>query len=146
MAKNIIVVYMLLYLVYYLIFRSNEKENDLCISDHCIWKSPINVCFSHFIHFFLYSFIFVTTAFIFSTAISIGAGIILMVTITVLRRCYSLSYLNNIFSYQSSLPEKSVVINYIVFSLLRTDREMSCLWTSREQRKYFLFFETFLHI
>jgi hypothetical protein len=128
MAKNIIVVYMLLYLVYYLIFRSNEKENDLCISDHCIWKSPINVCFSHFIHFFLYSFIFVTTAFIFSTAISIGAGIILMVTITVLRRCYSLSYLN------------------IVFSLLRTDREMSCLWTSREQRKYFLFFETFLHI
>jgi len=40
---------------------------------------------------------------------------------------------------------KSVILNYIVFSFLWTDKEISSLRTRPEEGTYPLFFQTFLH-
>lgn len=49
------------------------------------------------------------------------------------------------FRISAHYPVKSMILNYIIFSFLRTGKEISSLWMKRKQERYFLFFETFLH-
>ncbi len=93
---------------------------------------------------FLHSFVFTTSAFTHFRSISIVRGHHLTVSNTMLFG-FSLSYLNEILSYQSSLARKSVNANSIILSILKIDQEISCLQTSWEQEKYLLFFDPVFH-